>query len=54
MKEAVGADGDDPGALEDAEYLVLEGELQLAYRRVLGQLPVPLHVVLRALGTAEP
>ena len=53
MKEAVGSDGDDSGPLEDAEYLVLERELQLADRRVLRQLPVPLHMVLGPLGPAQ-
>ena len=53
VKEAVGSDGDDPGPLEDAEYLVLERELQLADRRVLRQLPVPLHMVLGPLGPAQ-
>ena len=53
VKEAVGSDGDDSGPLEDAEYLVLERELQLADRRVLRQLAVPLHVVLRPFGPAE-
>ena len=53
MKEAVGSDGDDPGPLEDAEYLVLERELQLADWRVLRQLAVPLHVVLGPFGAAQ-
>ena len=53
MKEAVGSDVDDPGPLEDAEYLVLERELQLADGRVLRQLPVPLHVVLGPFGAAQ-
>ena len=54
MEEAVGSSGDDPGPLEDAEYLVLERELQFPDRRVLRQLPVPLHVVLGPFGAAKP
>ena len=53
MKEAIGSDGDDPGPLEDSEYLVLEGELQLADGRVLRQLAVPLDVVLGPFGPAQ-
>ena len=53
MEEAVGSSGDDPGPLEDAEDLVFERELQLADRRVLRQLPVPLHVVFGPLRAAQ-
>ena len=53
VEEAVGSSGDDPGPLEDAEDLVLERELQLADRRVLRQLPVPLHVVFGPLRAAQ-